>query len=218
MIGALVFKELRESVGIAALGLLALFAIAAGNMGMSPLPGLIGPLRQGQIPFLDDSFLYQFGFVSSGLAIALGLKQSVGDLMSDAALFVLHRPVSRARIYATKLCVGLAIYVLLSGGTVLAYAIWAALPGTHASPFDWQMTWTAWMIVLAMTSIYLAAFLTGIRPAAWVGTRLCPLVASGLIVFLALILPVWLACWGLIAIDLVFAALILDIAETRDFA
>jgi hypothetical protein len=219
MTSALAWKELRESAGIGLLGLLALFAVAVGNMGMSPLPGLIGPRMQGQIPFQNDSFLFQFGFVSCVLAIALGLKQSIGDMSGDAQLFVLHRPVRRTRVYATKLMVGLATYMLLTAAAVLAYAIWAAVPGTHASPFDWKMTWVTWTLWLAMITVYLAAFLSGIRPAAWLGTRLCPLAST---VFAAIailfLLPGWFGWLGLMAFDALLFVLILDVVETRDFA
>jgi hypothetical protein len=131
---------------------------------------------------------------------------------------VLHRPISRRRIYGTKLIVGLAIYLLLAWAAVMAYAIWAALPGTHASPFDWKMTGMAWTIWLAMTSVYLAAFLAGIRPAAWMGTRLSPLAGTGLVAFLSLALPFWMAWSVLIVVDVLLVVLILYTVETRDFA
>jgi hypothetical protein len=214
----LAYKELRESAGIGLLGAVALSSVAVGNMGLSPLPGLIGPLRYGEIPFLDNSFLYQFGFASCALAIALGLKQSIGDLFGEAQLFVLHRPVPRARIYGMKLVVGLAIHLVLSGMTVLVYAVWAASPGTHASPFDWRMTLTAWTLLFATSTVYLASFLSGIRPAAWIGTRLCPLAASVLVVMLALFLPTWISWLGLIAINALLIALILNVVEYREFA
>jgi len=215
---ALVWKELRESLAIAALGLLALFSVTMGNMGLSPMPGLIGSRNPGQIPFVEDSFLYQFGFVCCVLAIALGFKQSIGDLFGDAQLFVLHRPVTRARIYGTKITLGLAIYLLLAAAAVVAYSIWAASPGTHASPFEWRMTVSAWTIWLGMTTVYLGAFLSGIRPAAWLGTRLSPLASSAIAVILALVLPSFIAWLGVIAFDALLVLLILNVVETRDFA
>jgi hypothetical protein len=215
---ALTLKELRESAAIAFLGFLALLAIVAGNMGLGPLPGIFGRPGMGQIPFVSDSFLYQFTFASGALAIAVGLKQSLSDFIGEAHRFLLHRPVSRQRIYGTKLIVGLGICVLLNGAAVIAYAIWAALPETHASPFDWQMTAVTWRIWFAMTAIYLGAFLSGIRPAAWLGTRLAPLAASAGIILLSFLLPSWWAWSALFFLDGVLVMIISDVVTTRDFA
>ena len=74
------------------------------------------------------------------LAIALGFKQSLGDLAGDAQLFLLHRPISRRTFYVTKIAVGLSLYFALAGLAILIYATWAATSGTHASPFAWSMT------------------------------------------------------------------------------
>ena len=41
------------------------------------------------------------------------------------------------------------------------------------------MTAWAWQLWLCMPLVYLGAFLSGIRPARWFGTRLMPLVAAG---------------------------------------
>ena len=41
----------------------------------------------------------------------------------------------------------------------------------------WSMTATSWLSWLAMTTVYAAAFLTGLRDARWIGSRLFPLVS-----------------------------------------
>ncbi len=221
MTSALAYKELRENGWIAAVALAAMLLVAIAAMGYnSPLPSLIGPPQgYGQIPFLSDSFTYQFGLVACGLALALGFRQSLGDLVGDAQLFLLHRPASRQRIFGTKLAVGLALYLVCGILPIGLYALWAAAPGTHASPFAWSMTaatWTAW---LAMTAVYLGALLSGIRPAAWLGTRLAPLAAGMMVASMsALPLP-----WGgglllLIVGDALLVAAIIRVALERDFA
>ena len=194
MTSTLAYKELRENVWIAALGLAAMLLVALGAMGYAPLPGILGTARQpGQIPFTSDGFSYQFGLVACGLALALGFRQSLGDFLGDAQLFVLQRPVNRGRVYGTKLVVGLTMYLVCGALPIALYAAWAATPGTHPSPFAWSMTGGAWTAWLAMTAVYLGALLSGIRPAAWLGTRLAPLAAAGLLAgLLALPLP-WLA-------------------------
>jgi hypothetical protein len=217
---ALAYKELRESAGVAGLGLAALALVALSSMGLSPVSGVWSAPRYGAIPFLYDSFHEQFGLAGGLLAIMLGFKQSVGDFLGDAQLFLFHRPVSRARIYGIKLIIGLGLCLTLSGLAVLAYAAWAATPGTHASPFLWNLTaptWTAW---LSLSLVYLGAFLSGIRPAAWLGTRLAPLAAALGLALLLTSLPVGIAwAWlGLLACDVLFVVGIVDVTANRDFA
>jgi hypothetical protein len=212
----LAYKELRETAAIAALGLAALLIVASSSMGFSPIPILARRYSTG-IPFVNDQFSYNYIFVAGSLAIALGFWQSLADFRGDTQLFVLHRPISRRHVYFTKLGVGLAIYLVCGLVPIALYAAWAATPGTHASPFLWSMTtfnWTSW---LAMTLIYLGALLAGLRPAAWLGTRLAPLAASliGLIPVLAMPPLLGLALIGLL--DAALVAAILLIVETRDF-
>src|SRR5437867_1255731 len=104
MTRALIYKEFREVAGIAALGLAALMVVVAAEAGFSPLPaGVFGYVRQGAIPFVSDGFVSRFMLVAAGLAIALGLRQSIGDLLGDAQLFLLHRPIDRHKVYTGKL-------------------------------------------------------------------------------------------------------------------
>ena len=218
MTSALTLKELRETAGISALGLAVLIFVALVPMGLSPLPGLVQPARGGEIPFLTDTFLMQFTLVSASLGILLGFWQAVGDFTGNAQLFLLHRPISRQRIYVTKLAVGLAIYVVLAGSSLLLYALWAATPGTHASPFAWSMTLPAWTAWLAISAVYLGAFLTGIRPANWLGTRLAPLAAAFALAVLCAAAPVAFSWPLLLALDALLIGLILYVARERDFA
>jgi hypothetical protein len=70
-----------------------------------------------------------------------------------------------------------------------------------------------------MTILYLGSFLSGIRPARWIGTRLAPLAASGLLVGLIQLIPWWWVL-GLAAVVLAVAVLtanILFVARTRDY-
>jgi hypothetical protein len=79
------------------------------------------------------------------------------------------------------------------------------------------MTAGSWATWLAMTVVYLGAFLSGIRPAAWFGTRLAPLVAAaGLaMIFSYCWLPV--AVIAVIVADLWFVSTILTVANSRNF-
>ncbi len=52
------------------------------------------------------------------------------------------------------------------------------------------MTESAWRFCFGMPLLYLGAFLSGLRPARWYGTRLLPLVGAGAFAALLLLLPV----------------------------
>lgn len=217
MISAWVYKEFQEARSVALLGGIALAAVTLAQVNFNPLPMVIPVQQQGRIPFAADSFTFQFGMVALSMAGVLGFVQSLWDFRGDAQLFLLHRPLSRSRIYAAKLLVGMALYLVCSLGAVATYAVWAAWPGTHASPFAWSMTWTAWCTAFSMTAVYLGAFLSGIRPAAWFGTRLAPLVASCIAPTAAQIVN-WPAAMLIILIaDVALAIAILQVANTRDF-
>jgi hypothetical protein len=114
---------------------------------------------------------------------------------------------------------GLGLYLVTAAPPILLYAGWAATPGTHASPFQWSMTLGAWQIWLAITGLYLAAFLVGIRPARWFGSRLLPLVSVGVLVLFLCMLPWWL--WSMVsalALDACLVGTILFVAHSRDYS
>jgi hypothetical protein len=219
MLRALLLKELRETGWIALVALVAHLAIVANCAGYPVL--FVWSSREGNnVPFLESSFLVPFCCVSAALAAALGLRQTVKESQRGTWLFLLHRPVSMWRVLAAKLVVGAGLYLLCGLIAILSYAAWAAMPGKHASPFRWWMTADAWEAWGLIAIVYLGAFLAGIRPARWFGTRLLPLAAAGVlagVLTLALLWPVL----GIAAILLVAACLVGLIhfaARTRDFS
>jgi hypothetical protein len=224
MLKTLALKELRETIGIAALALILFANYVLNGMGVRLLP--IGPAGRYSIPFVSDPLLQSFVVIAVLLAVALGFRQSVWESAFGTDQFLLHRPVSRIQLIGVKLFVGIAVLMICSTLPILAYASWAATPGTHASPFEWSMTEPFWRIPLATTMIYLASFLSGIRPARWVGTRLVPLAA---VAFLAMIvaagapyfavLPAWWIWWAgvVVLVDAVLVVSILFAFRTRDF-
>ena len=227
MTTALLYKEFRETLPIAVVGLACLLLVALEAMGYSPLPNLwFGGRLIGAMPFVgyNDQFSSYFRMIAGGLALALGFWHALGDFWGEAHLFLLHRPVQRRTIYATKLVVGLVGYLLCAAAPILLYGLWAATPGTHASPFEWSMTLPAWESWFAMLTIYLGAFLSGLRPGAWVGTRLAPLAAAA--GALAALQALWMLSGGplivvyivlLMAADIALIVAILDTADARDF-
>jgi hypothetical protein len=81
------------------------------------------------------------------------------------------------------------------------------------------MTGFAWRLCFLMPLVYLGAFLSGLRPARWFGTRLLPLAACGLLTAFLATLAWWWPVGFPLAV-LTYALLVLAIchvARTRDY-
>ncbi len=120
-----------------------------------------------------------------------------------------------------KLLVGTAAYLATSVVSIVVYGLWAATPGTHASPFEWAMTVPAWILWFGMAMLYLGAFLTGIRPGRWFGTRLWPLVAAGLATVATtavfFLYQEWLSLVLILIVEIGMISVIFFVARTRDY-
>jgi ABC-type transport system involved in multi-copper enzyme maturation permease subunit len=222
MIKALMIKELRETLGIAAIALALYTAFIGSMIGMplfKALPGI--PQPGAELPLLGNTFRQFFAFLTAGLAIALGFWQTVSESNRGTFPFLLHRPLARHAIIGAKLATGLAVLIVEAGAAVLAYGLWATTPGTHPAPFAWSMAAFAWELALAMTVVYLGAFLSGLRPGLWWGTRLLPLVASCVATAFLSALAWTFGGWAVMAILLTDGLLIAAVfcaARSRDFA
>ena len=181
MLKALVFKELRETA------LLGLLALAIGFYNLASVLGYHIPHWSGHrtsiAPFVDDGFVAEVAIVAMLLAVALGLMQSFAESVRGTWLWLLHRPIGRYQVIAVKLAVGATVYLLCATPPLIVYSLWAATPGTHASPFEWSMTIDAWRYCFAMLVMYFAAFLSGMWPGRWFGTRLFPFLGVGVLAY-----------------------------------
>lgn len=216
MLTKLAMKELRETAWIAAAALAVYLYFTMSAIGL-----MTANWGSPWIPFVESEFLGPFAMVAACLAMALGFRQTVGESSKGTFLFLLHRPASRNWLIGVKLLVGGGLYLACSAVPILIYACWAATPRTHASPFFWSMTLPIWKVWAAILILYLSAFLSGLRPARWYGTRLLPLVAAGAFVLMVSVLP-W--SWPNV-VRMVFVLLvvllvtqILYVARTRDFS
>jgi hypothetical protein len=224
MIRAMVIKELRETWWIAAIALaLYLCLVKSLTSTYDPQNGqlLSWLLAAGttEVPFVGGQFTRIYFLISILLALALGFRQSLAESTSGAYLFLLHRPWPRAAFFSTKLAVGAGLFWLCAAVPILIYAFWAATPGNVPAPFEWSMTLDAWWYWLELPLLYMAAFLCGLRPASWFGTRLLPLAAIGLALILFSAPWVWwLPVVGLVAMYAVVIFLICDVAQTRDYS
>jgi hypothetical protein len=186
MLKALVLKELRELAPIVAIALAVYACIVAQSVGLELA---FWPIRPSAgIPFVTDDFTYQITCVSICLAIALGMRQTVSESVRGTWVWLLHRPASATRLLTIKLIVGGITYLVCSASPIAFYACWAAMPGTHASPFSWAMTADAWQSLISAGVLYLASFMCGLWPVRWFGPRLLPLAGIG-----ALVMFCWVA-------------------------
>jgi ABC-type transport system involved in multi-copper enzyme maturation permease subunit len=226
MVLAIVKKELRET------RLFAVLAVGLYLIYLSKLTGHWGRLLSStfawvpvmhaeppDVPFVEGQFVTILFFIGAALAITLGFRQSAWEPSQGTAQYLLHLPLTRRTIFLTKLITGISLLFGCTLLPILIYAMWAAMPATHAGPFEWSMTVHAFQAWLLMPLAYLGAFASGIRPARWFGSRLLPLFS---VAVAGSILAV-VAQWWLIALPLlllVAAVLVSDIlweVETRDF-
>jgi hypothetical protein len=185
---ALAWKELREIFGITAIALacyLALVVSLMGQMLFSWVPGM--PTEREAIPFVSGDFTTGFTLISVVFAVALGFRQSAIEASRGTYLFLLHRPLRREAIFLVKLAIGITVLLCCASLPIVLYGWWAAVPGHHDGPFEWSMSASAWSLTLLMPLVYLGAFLSGLRPARWFGTRLLPLSATLALLFLLML-------------------------------
>jgi hypothetical protein len=216
----LALKELREVGGIAAVALACYLALAVNAMGAKVfdwVPGM--PAGTTEVPFVGGSFTTFHTFLSVLFALALGFRQSAWESAQGTYLFLLHRPVWRNAVFLTKLATGLSLFLACASLPLLLYGWWASVPGHHASPFEWSMTADAWKREFTTCLLYFGAFLSGLRPARWFGTRLLPLIASILLLLAVEEVPFW---WlSLLATGVVgglLTANVCFVARVRDYA
>lgn len=216
----LLWKEGREVAGIAAIGFAACLLMAGFLMNLRFIYNILGSSGDNRLPFVQPFWLYMYWMIVAAMAVLLGLKQSLWEDYQGTYRFLLHRPISRHRLIAHKLAVGLGLQLIVAGIPLIILALWAATPGTHTGPFEWSMVVPSVQCWLASSLFYLGGFLCGMRPARWVGTRIAPFGGAFVIYFAISLLSsfwvTWIVCW-LIASALVIAAILLA-GDRRDFA
>ncbi|MCG8449649.1 MAG: hypothetical protein MI725_08725 [Pirellulales bacterium] len=181
MVKALAIKELRESLGLIVLGLIGAVGVVGPLMGVAVVPWK--GAAETWNPFVNEMHLEKQGFLLGIFAFVLGLKQTAWEIHQGTFRYLLHRPISRNKVFLVKLLIGTAAIVAVNGFMILLYAWWSATPGNHPSPFFWSMTYPSWQLALSLLIVYLSAFLSGVRQARWIGTRLVPVALGGACVY-----------------------------------
>jgi hypothetical protein len=220
MTKTLVAKELRESLPLTIVAALAIGYALMQHTGWSVVDGDVNAIfaSQGDVPFALDGFEHAVVLIGGAFAAALGLKQAAWEDHQGMFRYLLYRPVSRRRVMLAKMAVGVALVLAVAGVLILAYALWAATPGKHASPFSWEMTLASWQVWAVLPIVHLTAMMSGLRPAKWYGTRLAPLVAGIGAAVLIGAQPFWqLAAIASPLVCAVFVTLILHVGDSRDY-
>lgn len=176
MIRSLVIKEFWDLRGVIAFGVVIHALLLANLLGMPSYEWL--PMREAQeLPFTNSFPLY-LAVYTIFFAGLMGVVQALSDARGQRWLFVLPMPVRTENWMLGKLVFGLGVWALLGVGTYLLGILIVSTPGVFPAPFEWWMTRTGWTYLAMAPFVYLAGFLSGIRPGSWFGTRLLPLLGS----------------------------------------
>ncbi|HEX4142333.1 MAG TPA: hypothetical protein VHY91_02190 [Pirellulales bacterium] len=222
MMRAIAIKELRETIGIAAIAVALYVAIVTSAAGIDLFQNLadfagVNLNGGGPIPFIGGEFLSRYQLISAGLAIALAVRQSSWETSRGTYLFLLHRPAPRQMFFAGKIATGLVLLQLTAAIPILAFSVWAATPGTHPSPFEWSMTLPSWRAWICLPMVYCAAFASGLLPGRWRGQRLLPLLAGLMLYFSGSELAWPLALVGSLLASVALLSVVGFEAQERDF-
>jgi hypothetical protein len=162
---SLLWKEWRENLKWA--GLPALVVL---------LPAVL--LGAPQEPMFGSGGGMLFFLIAAGSGAALGFVQFFFESRGDLRSILLHRPLSRSRIFAGKALAGASLYLLALGVPIAALEVWMAIPGHMPAPYDWRTGLPLLADVLAGLVYYFAGALTAQRQARWYGSRALGLAAA----------------------------------------
>ena len=213
MIRALVVKELRESAAVVAL---AAAYILAELWGVRLHPWSSAEPRG--FSFFQDGFWDYLALLGPSLAIVLAMKQTQWEDAKGTFPYLLFRPTTRREIFLLKLAVGGALVAGVTALMILLHGVWAAVPGHQAFPFFWSMTIPSWQLWFTLPLVYSAAFLCGVRPGRWYGSKLLPLVGGGALALILCTQPWWwIALVGSALGSAMCVGCALHVAATRDY-
>lgn len=230
MLKGIARKEFRELLPFIAVALLAQFylIVVATSAGYGFLAWVFRFLpvyvrTDNTLPFVDDSTCSLIFLVAGLLAVVAGFWQTAWESNRGTLQFLLHRPVRREAILMAKLAVGGLVCLLVAVLPLTYYALWAATPGNRAAPFFWSMTIRFWLLCVQMPLLYLGAFLSGLRPARWFGSRLFPLFCGILLLvilqgFSDVLVSALFQLAGTLLLEICFVLAILHLGKTRDFS
>ena len=197
---ALVQKELRENMRLAALGLVVhtLMLVQQYREYVAAPTNMSQPLANPEILWSTAWFCGIFGAV-------LGWLQVHNERRPDLWAFLIHRPMTRTGIFLGKVAAGLGLYALVAGLPLLGFILWARLPGHVAAPFELAMLRPVAAYALVGILYYFAGMLGDLRQARWYASRV---VGVGLAVVVSFLVSANPELWQSLLIILVGAAIL----------
>jgi hypothetical protein len=169
MLKSLVWKEFRELLPV-----IVAAATAEALLVTVVLHTWKGPRSNYDVAGLQAIWVFLYA-VALLFAVAAGLWQTGREALGSYYQFMLHRPLGRKAIFATKIAFGALACLFVVGVPAVWFATWALHElGLSA---DWFVR-AAWSLFSGILLLYLGAFLSGLRPALWYGSRFIPLFAG----------------------------------------
>ena len=162
----LVFKEIRENVKVAVLGLIIYTLVLL----VLYRDYVASPTNMSQ-PLADSSLVFGTAWFCGIFGAVLGWLQVHNERRPDLWAFLIHRPMTRSGIFLAKVMAGLGLYALVVGLPLLGFIVWARLPGHVAAPFEPAMLWPVTVYVLGGVLYYFAGMLSDLRQVRWYGSR-----------------------------------------------
>jgi hypothetical protein len=196
----LVFKEFRENVKAAVLGMIiyTLVLVVLYRDYVASPTNMTQPLTDSNLVFGTAWFCGIFGAV-------LGWLQVHNERRPDLWAFLIHRPMTRSGIFLAKVMAGLGLYALVVGLPLLGFIVWARLPGHVAAPFEPAMLWPVTVYVLGGVLYYFAGMLSDLRQVRWYGSRVLGL---GTAIVVSLLLTMSPELWQSLVLILLGAAVL----------
>lgn len=180
--GAMIWKEARENLKWAVLGLLAMAA------GLAYVLADGSYVNEGS-PLVSETLLVVTTVGGAAIALLLALAQVLPEKRPDQWAFLVHRPVSRTWLFFAKAVTGLGLYALAVGVPFACAVAWVATPGHVPAPFDRGMILPGLADLLAGVGYYFAGMVVGLREARWYGSRVLAVGLAVLCSFVVVFAP-----------------------------
>jgi hypothetical protein len=180
------------------------------NLKWLPLPGLVVLLvfllDKPDEAMPDTTGALLLCLTAVGFGAALGFVQIFFEAQGDKRSLLLHRPLSRSRIFLAKALAGVGFYLLALGIPFVCLECWLATPGNIPAPYQWRASLPWLADILSGLVYYFAGMLVAQREVRWYASRVLPLAAAFLCSYLVWAMPEFWQALAVIGIMGLFMA------------
>jgi hypothetical protein len=160
------------------------------------LAGVVGAAAYVSVDVPGDNLLLVnpviAGILSVGFVVAgftLGILAVTPDYAKGRWALLTHRPIGRRRVFLAKFSAECVLLGLAGGAPLVGLAVWMAIPGNVAAPFDWHMLLPRLAEMASGGCCVAAGMLTAARAGHLAGSRLLPAIAALLVCGYAELVP-----------------------------